>query len=134
MSSRRSTGSLRGVGIEILLRAPLGSPSSLGRVVANARRAAREFGMVELPGPSNADSIRLVLQRPAGKRFELTVQLDGETHAQSFGEPRESPQADTAVIAALLPGLTIVGSNPSWEPPEPPDPSWHARERGSIEE
>jgi hypothetical protein len=107
------------VGIEILLRPAPGSPSSLARVVEAARRAARELGMVETPGPSNADSMRLVLQRRAGKRFELTVQADGETHAQSFGEPRHSPEADTAVIVALLPGLTIVGSNPSWEP----DPS-----------
>lgn len=114
------------MGIEILLRAPLGSPSSLSRVVASARRAAADLGMVELPGPSNADSIRLVLQQPVretepgkqapGKRFELTIQADGETHAQSFGEPRHSPEADTAVILALLPALTVVGTNPSWEP------------------
>ena len=113
------------MGIEILLRvSPSAGPTSLAQVVADARLAAANLGMVELPGPSNADSLRLVLQQPGAKRFELTVQADGETHAQSFGEPRDSPEADTAVIVALLPGLRIVGSNPSWEPetswePEP---------------
>ena len=115
------------MGIEILLR---GDSTSLSRVVAAPREIAAELGLVELPGPSNADSIRLVLQMPAGKRFELTVQSDGETHAQSFGEPRHSPEADTAVILALLPGLRPVGSNPSWEP----DPSWEPGESGTIEE
>ena len=109
------------MGIEILLRAP---STTLGVVVANARRAAKKLGLVEQPGPSNADSIRLVFQRPLCKRFELTVQADGETHAQSFGEPRDSPVDDTALIVALLPGLTIVGANPSWEP----------EVRGTIEE
>ena len=103
------------MGIEILFR---GRSTSLAEVVAAARRNAAGLGLVELPGPSNADSIRLVFQKPGAKRFELTVQADGETHAQSFGEPRHSPEADTTLITALLPGLTAVGSNPSWEPQE----------------
>ena len=126
------------MGIEILFRGP---STTLARVVAAARQGAAEAGLVELPGPSNADSIRLVFQQPGAKRFELTVQADGETHAQSFGEPRHSPEADTALIVGLLPGLTAVGSNPSWEPdpsPEPgpspdPDPSWEPAESGTIE-
>jgi len=121
------------VGIEILFR---GRSTSLAEVVAAARRSAADLRLVELPGPSNDDSIRLVFQKPGGKRFELTVQSDGETHAQSFGEPRDSPDADTALITQLLPGLTAVGSNPSWEPHEHDDPPRGAAtpgDRGTIE-
>ncbi|GAB3606735.1 hypothetical protein GCM10027413_21440 [Conyzicola nivalis] len=100
------------MGIEVLLKTSDPLARTVGVVKARAAHAGLE-GVSEL---SHHDgSVRLVFERPAGKQFIITLQPDGEIHAESFGVPRDTGDADLVVIESLLPGATIVGMNPSWD-------------------
>lgn len=97
------------MGIEVLLR----TTEPTARTIAAAKGAATSLTLVS--ERSHNDSVRLVFEEAAGKQFILTVQSGGEIHAESFGAPRNTQEADLAVIGSLLPHATIVGSNPSWD-------------------
>ncbi|WP_411699541.1 hypothetical protein [Conyzicola sp.] len=99
------------MGIEVLLTTTDPLPHTVG--VAKAR--AIEVGLGRGVERHHDDSVRLVFEEPAGKQFILTMQPHGEIHAESFGAPRNTGEADLAIIVALLPGATIVGTNPSWD-------------------
>lgn len=99
------------MGIEVLLR----SSEPAARTVHVAKTAAPTLALALTSERSHDDSIRLVFEEPGGKQFIVTIQSDGEIHAESFGRPRDMGDADLVVIQALLPGATIVGSNPSWD-------------------
>jgi hypothetical protein len=99
------------MGIEVLLR----SSASATRTVQTAKAAASELTLALVSERSHDDSVRLVLGSLAGKQFIVTIQSDGEVHAESFGPPRHTVEADRVVIEALLPHATVVGWNPSWD-------------------
>jgi hypothetical protein len=100
------------MGIEVLLR----TTDPLARTVRVAMRRAVASGLEAVDEIHHHDgSVRLVFERPAGKRFTVTLQTDGEIHAESFGAPRDTLAADLAVVEALLPGAKVVGTNPSWD-------------------
>jgi len=100
------------MGIEVLLRsAEASSPE-------RAKTAARQLGLtlvVELVhAPS--DSVRLEFARSPAKTVTLTFNADGTIHAVWLGRPWETPEAETALIRLLLPGATVIGSNPAYDP------------------
>jgi hypothetical protein len=100
------------MGIELLLRTS--EPTAQTVEVATTR--ASELGLVLGSERRHDDgSVRLVLVEPPGKQLIVTIQPDGEIHAESFGRPRDTAAADRVVIEALLPGAAVVGSNPSWD-------------------
>jgi hypothetical protein len=99
------------MGIEVLLR----SSEPAARTVLVAKGIASEISLALVSERSRDDSVRLVLEEPGGKQFIVTIQSDGEIHAESFGAPRDVGDADLVVIQTLLPGATVVGSNPSWD-------------------
>ena len=99
------------MGIEVLLR----SSEPVARTVDVAKVVASEIALALVSERSHDDSVRLVLEEPGGKQFIVTIQSDGEIHAESFGRPRDTGEADRVVFETLLPGAIIVGSNPSWD-------------------
>jgi hypothetical protein len=99
------------MGIEVLLR----SSEPAARAVHVVKASASTLALALVSERSHDDSIRLVFEQPGGKQFIVTIQSDGEIHAESFGRPRDTGDADLVVFQALLPGATIVGSNPSWD-------------------
>jgi hypothetical protein len=99
------------MGIEVLLR----SSASLSSTVQIAKSAASDLALGLVSERAHDGSVRLVFDEPAGKQFIVTIQSDGEIHAESIGRPRHTGDADLAVFEALLPSATIVGSNPSWD-------------------
>jgi hypothetical protein len=100
------------MGIELLLR----TSEPTARTVQVATTRASELALVlGSERRHDDDSVRLVFVEPAGKQLIVTIQPDGEIHAESVGRPRDTGKADRAVIEALLPGATVVGSNPSWD-------------------
>jgi hypothetical protein len=103
------------MGIEVLLT----SAEPTTRTVQIAKATASELALTLASERRHNDSVRLVFQEPAGKQFIVTIQSDGEIHAESFGRPRDTREADLVVIETLLPGATIVGANPSWDTAHP---------------
>jgi hypothetical protein len=100
------------MGIELLLRTS--EPTAQTVEVATTR--ASELGLVlGSERRHDDDSVRLVFVEPSGKQLIVTIQSDGEIHAESVGRPRDTAAADRVVIEALLPGAAVVGSNPSWD-------------------
>jgi hypothetical protein len=99
------------MGIEVLLR----SSEAPTRTVQVAKATASDLALALASERGHDDSVRLIFEEPAGKQFIVTIQSDGEIHAESFGPPRTTGEADLAVIRALLPDAKVVGSNPSWD-------------------
>jgi hypothetical protein len=100
------------MGIELLLR----TSEPTARTIQVATTKASGLALVlESECRHDDDSVRLVFVEPSGKQLIVTIQPDGEIHAESVGRPRDTAAADRVVIEALLPGAAVVGSNPSWD-------------------
>jgi hypothetical protein len=99
------------MGIELLLR----TSEPTARTIQVATTKASGLALVLESECRHDDSVRLVFVEPSGKQLIVTIQPDGEIHAESVGRPRDTAAADRVVIEALLPGATVVGSNPSWD-------------------
>jgi len=100
------------MGIEVLLRSVDGSSPERAKAVADELGMTLVFELVH--GPS--DSVRLEFARSSAKTVTLTFNADGTIHAVWLGRPRETPEAETALIRRLLPGATVIGSNPAYDP------------------
>jgi hypothetical protein len=100
------------MGIEVLLRSAEGSTPERAKAVAGGLGLTQVFELVHAP----SGSVRLEFAQSPKKTVTLTFNDDGTIHAVWLGRPRDTPEAETALIGLLLPGATVIGSNPAYDP------------------
>jgi len=100
------------MGIEVLLRSVPGSSPARAKAVAAELALTLVDELVHTP----SDSVRLIFESAPARSVTLTFNSDGTIHAVWLGRPRSSPEEETALIERMLPGATIIGSNPAYDP------------------